>query len=972
MKPPHSRRASRSSLVLATLLLFGPLSIGPCQPPPAKDGGTLVLGGLLSGVRVSTDKEGVRHILAQSDLDLARVQGWVHARDRFFEMDATRREVSGDLAELLGPGALDGDVQNRTVGLRRAAERSEAALSAAERAFLQAYADGVNAWLASNPLPPEYPELELTQARPWNVVDSLAIGKAIAASLSLDIDFGLAEMLQAYVEAGDDQGFDGRALLAQDVLRTAPMDPASTVPDATGTTPFLARAPQIDRTFLARAAAGARAAREKMSASRLLAAALERRGTQMGSNEWAVAGHHAVGGRPIIANDPHLSLNQPSTFYEVHLAVVDDPANGPLNVSGVGFPGAPGVILGQNEHISWGATTNPMDVADIFLDTLEVRTPSCPTAVSLSRLCIVSDGVRHPVEFRLTEYFVNQVGDGILDNVELEPLPIDQSIILSVPFRSFGPVVFVEDPNAIIFGGTTTALVLQYTGFHATREVQTFLTWNRARDLDDFLRGLADFDFGSQNWIYTDAEGNLGYFASAELPLRVDLEQGFVDGLPPFMVRDGSGGNNWVPDPAHSQGQSIPFAILPFEEMPQALNPANGFVVNANNDPAGTTLDNDPLNQMRPGKPTAIYYLSGGYSDGLRAGRITQLVRDAIEAGGRISPADMQAFQSNTQQRDAELMVPFLVAAWENAMAPGAPAALAALAADPELAEAAGRLGDWDGSTPTGIPEGYDHHDTDGKRTPSVTPEEAQASVAATLYNVWRAKLIRALIDARLAALGVPGVGSGDALKAVHHLLAEEPFDGVGASGVDFFPEPAALADPGDRRDHALLTALGTALDALASDDFAAAFGHSTDQDDYRWGRLHRISFDHRFEPAWSIPPQAGFEDLGPGLPGLARDGGYEVVNASGFSARADRSNDFRFGGGPVRRYVGQPRGGHGPGPRIDGVNVTPGGPSAVVGDPRYATQLGDWLTADYHVVDMRAPLPPGATELVETFVPAP
>ena len=967
---PHPAR--RSTLLLAALLLFGPLSIGPCPPPPAKDGGSVVLGGLTADARVFTDQEGVRHILAQNDLDLARVQGWVHARDRFFEMDATRREVSGDLAELLGPPALGSDVQNRTVGLRRAAERSEAILTAQERAFLQAYADGVNAWLASSPLPPEYAELELSQARPWSVVDSLAIGKAIAASLSLDIDFGLAEMLEAYVEAGDDQGFDGRALLFEDVQRFAPMDPAASVPDATGATPFLARAPTVDRSFLAKAAAGARAARAKLSASRLLAAALARRDTQMGSNEWGVAGQHAVGGRPIIANDPHLSLNQPSTFYEVHLTVVDDPDNGRLNASGVGFPGAPGVILGQTDHISWGATTNSLDVSDIFLDVLEVRTAACSAAVSLSRICIVSDGVRYPVEFALAQYGVNQVGDDILDNVEIEPLPITESIILSVPFRSFGPIVSVENPNAIIFGGTTTALVLQYTGFHATREVQTFLTWNRARDLDDFLRGLADFDFGSQNWIYTDAEGNLGYFTSAELPLRVDLEQGFVDGAPPFMVRDGTGRNNWVPDPAHSQGQSIPYAVLPFEEMPQALNPAHGFVVNANNDPAGTILDNDPLNQMRPGKPTAIYYLAGGYSNGLRAGRITQLVRDRIEAGQRISPADMQAFQSNTQQRDAELMVPFLVAAWENASAPGAPAELAALAADPEIAEAAERLADWDYSTPTGIPEGYDHHDTKGQRTPAVTPAEAQASVAATLYNVWRAKLIRAVIDARLAALGVPGVGSGDGLNAVHHLLAEVPFDGMGASGVDFFPEPAALADPGERRDHALLTALRSALDALASNAFAAAFGNSMDQDDYRWGRLHRITFDHRFEPAWSIPPQAGFEDLAPGLPGLARDGGYEVVNASGFSAKADRSNDFRFGGGPVRRYVGQPRGGNGPGPRIDGVNVVPGGPSAVVGDPRYATQLGDWLTGDYHTVDMRAPLPPGAAELVETFVPAP
>ncbi len=145
-----------------------------------------------------------------------------------------------------------------------------------------------------------------------------------------------------------------------------------------------------------------------------------------------------------------------------------------------------------------------------------------------------------------------------------------------------------------------------------------------------------------------------------------------------------------MPDPAHSQGQAIPFEILPFEEMPHTVNPENGFFVNANNDPAGVSLDNDPLNQVRPSKPTAIYYLNPSFAIGMRAGRITRLVRDQIEAGKKISYGDMQNFQANTQQRDAELMTPFLLEAFENASAPGAPSELAALAADPGVAEAVG------------------------------------------------------------------------------------------------------------------------------------------------------------------------------------------------------------------------------------------------------------------------------------------
>jgi penicillin amidase len=956
------------ALTLAAAALAA-VATGPCSSDPDAE---IALPILEAPVQVVTDIHGVRHILASNDLDLARAQGFVHARDRFFQMDLTRREVSGDMAEVLGDAYVEDDITNRTVGLRRAAERSLAVLSPEELALLQAYADGVNAWLASNPLPPEYTQLELTQARAWNVVDTLAIGKGIAASLSLDIDAGLAETLQAYIDAGATGGFDGEALFFEDVRRAAPMDPASTVPDATAGFPFVANAQKLDRTLVARAAAGARAVREKLERSRFLQPALDRQGTYVGSNEWGVSAAHAIGGQPIIANDPHLALDIPSTFYENHLVVKGDPTNGDMNVSGVSFPGAPGVILGQNEKVTWGATTNPMDVTDIFSDTLEAFRPTCPAAISPSRVCIVTEGVRKPVVVEFAQYGSNQLGDGIPDNVEPVPLDLGQSVILTVPFRSFGPVVFVEDAGVIAGGGTTTAWVLQFTGFHATREVGAFLTWDRADDLAEFLDGVADFDFGSQNWAYADLEGNLGYFSSAELPLRADLEAGAVHGLPPYFVRDGSGPANWVPDPAHSQGQAIPFAVMPYAEMPQTLNPPNGFFANANNDPAGTTLDNDPLNQHRPGNPTAIYYLSGGYSDGLRAGRITRLVRGEIDAGRKISFADMQAFQANTQQLDAELVLPFLLAAWENATAPGAPPELAAFAGDEQMRVAIVRLTNWDYSTPTGIEEGYDAHDLDGQRIPGVPVPEARASAAATVYNVWRAKAIRSVIDARLSALGVPGTGAGAALKGLHHLLSQTPFTGVGASGVDFFPAPAALADADDRRDHALLSALRTALDALASSTFQAAFGNSTNVDDWRWGKLHRITFDHRTDATASLPPAGGFTDLAPGLPGLSRDGGYEVVNASGFSARADTVNGFRFGGGPVRRYVGQPHPGLTPAVEMFGQNVVPGGPSGVPGDPRYATQTGKWLTADYHGVDMRTKIPPADGAEFETLTPGP
>ncbi len=192
-----------------------------------------------------------------------------------------------------------------------------------------------------------------------------------------------------------------------------------------------------------------------------------------------------------------------------------------------------------------------------------------------------------------------------------------------------------------------------------------------------------------------------------------------------------------------------------------------------------------------------------------------------------------------------------------------------------------------------------------------------------------------------------PGLFRGGIPNLVHHLLSQEPFTGVGASGVSFFPEPAALAAE-DRRDVALLRALRDTLDALASDAYAAAFGNSTSQDDYRWGRLNRVTFPHELGGSSSIPPAAGFADLAPDLPGIPRDGGFETVNPSRSAPRADSATAFRFGGGSVARLVMAP-GRHG----ALGFNTLPGGSSGDPESPLYASQLGKWLTVDYHRMPM-------------------
>ena len=180
--------------------------------------------------KITYDALGMPTIQAASDNDAAFLQGYAHAQYRFFEMDLTRRSVSGTLAALVGPSQLANDVQARTLGLRRAAEKTWLALSDDMRGWLTAYANGVNFWLANNPLPPEYGALDLTQADPWTPVDSICVGKGLAFQLSFDLDIDPTIQLGAYQQSGQAAGFDGTALFFGDVRRTAPPDNRVTVP----------------------------------------------------------------------------------------------------------------------------------------------------------------------------------------------------------------------------------------------------------------------------------------------------------------------------------------------------------------------------------------------------------------------------------------------------------------------------------------------------------------------------------------------------------------------------------------------------------------------------------------------------------------------------------------------------------------------------------------------------------------------
>ena len=310
-------------------------------------------------------------------------------------------------------------------------------------------------------------------------------------------------------------------------------------------------------------------------------------------------------------------------------------------------------------------------------------------------------------------------------------------------------------------------------------------------------------------------------------------------------------------------------------------------------------------------------------------------------AHGRMSFDEMKSIQSDVKLNDAKVLVPYITGALAAAKAPGAAPALAALGSDPQVQDAVTRLAGWNFSTPTGIQDGYDASDVDGVRSPP-TQAERSASVAATIYALWRSRALTQIVDAPLVARGLGSyLPPGDqAMSALRHLLEGS---GTGASGIVFFASPAA-------RDTAILQAVRSGLDLAASPGFAPAFGGSTSLDDYQWGKLHRITFKHPLGGPFSLPPGAGFTDLGPGLPGVATDGGFGSVDAASHDPRAATVNGFMFGSGPARRFVAEARRGF-----PNAVQVIPGGESGNPAGAWFGNQLGLWLTDDYHAVTQGA-----------------
>ncbi len=574
--------------------------------------GTVQLEGLAADVTVQRDASGVPTITADSSEDLFFAQGFVHAQDRFFEMDFRRHVTAGRVAELFGESQAGTDAFLRTLGWRTTAEAEVEAMDEQTRGYYEAYAAGVNAYLGSRSgaeLSLEYAVLGLQnpdyEPEPWEPADSVAWLKAMAWDLRTNVEDETERALLAADLADGDDPEDTRALLAKlypaypfdrnpvIVPQISTVDPIDTTAD---TAAFTLPAPDGEVQQAVTTIEWQETANVIEAASVLVGDA----GEGIGSNSWVVSGELTASGMPLLANDPHLGASLPSVWYQVQLRCSTVGEDCPFDVGGFSFSGLPGIVIGHNQRVAWGFTNLTTDVTDLYVERIEGD-------------AYWRDGALVPLEER-TETIAVAGGD----DIELTIRSTVHGPIISGLTDDFTAIA--DDPSAALRAEGTAptapgsdaaeyAVSLRWTALDPGTTATAIFALSTAQDFDDFRAAAALFDVPAQNLIYADVDGNIGYQTPGRLPVR-------------------GAGDGWMPQPGWDSSYDWT-GYIPFEELPVAYNPASGYIVTANN--AIVTDDYD-------------YFLSRDWDQGYRAARIAHLI-ERRAAAGPLTAQDMRDIQ---------------------------------------------------------------------------------------------------------------------------------------------------------------------------------------------------------------------------------------------------------------------------------------------------------------------------------------
>jgi penicillin amidase len=594
------------------VLVVGARSVVLRRPFP-RTKGRVEVEGLQAPAEIIRDSNGVPHIYAESMEDLFFAQGYVHAQDRFWQMDFFRRAAAGRISELFGEAVLGVDIYIKTMGFGEIVEREYPLLDPDTRKALDSYAAGINAYIQNrkpSQLGIQYTLLGLkgveVEIEPWIPQHTLLWYKLMAEQMSGGSTREL-HMLELIRAAGVNMAADFFPDYREDVM------------------PYIISDDELGQVLTTVRRSGGL---QDMSEEHL--ALLQRcstgllggydtdplcifgRGRGIGSNSWVIAGSRTATGMPLLANDTHLRITIPPIYYEIGLHSKEGGgATGeePLNLRGFSVPGSFGIMLGQNDRIAWGFTTMDTDLQDLYIERINPWNPN--------------------------QYEVNgEWRDMALRVEEIKVHDRDEPYRLLVRSTRHGPIVTdhgdmsarnnfnIIPEKSFPTNLELTALALRWTALQPLRMPDMVLRLNRARNFDEFHEALRHMTVPVFNVVYADVDGNIGYQAPGLIPIRAR-------------------GDGRVPVPGWTDDYEW-IGYVPYEDMPRILNPEKGYVVTANNAVVS---------------PRYPYDLAIDFDYGYRARRISEMIE---QRGGGLTLEDMKQMQADTLNLSALEILPFM------------------------------------------------------------------------------------------------------------------------------------------------------------------------------------------------------------------------------------------------------------------------------------------------------------------------
>ncbi len=510
------------------------------------------LPGLDGNVTAKYDESGVLHLECQTDLDCYKAQGYFHAQDRFFEMDLIRRQTLGELNQVLTVPSLviETDVTFRRMMTTPQGEEIEDLYydeaNAETKEILDAYAEGVNTWLGDAEagrngatLSEEYDfaVVRSDNIRQWEPEDTIALYLQLAYQLSetSDDDLFRGEMATALGPDVASDLFTVKPGIVSNTLQASGIDPGASSLRFDEDTELETLRRAYDRLFPARRAI--RDARKQIRGNPSWVFGGQT--GQDGSNNWAVSGDKTDSGLPLLADDPHLSLNNPAIWYYIEM---DSKTNGDgnLHVAGASVPAVPGVVVGHNEDVAWGVTTARLDLADAYVE--ELTEDGTAVIFEGNEVDIITKEFTFGDETRTFEY---------------------------VPHH--GPIISKDVENQ-------RAVSVRWVAQEPGADLNFITGLLTSTNVDEFMSNLENLRTINQNWVVMDRQGSIGWYPHGSVPKRPWASQ-----YPNWLPLPGDGTAEWD-------------GTLPSSELPQMKNPPAGFIATANNDMDGSYTDGDATN----------------------------------------------------------------------------------------------------------------------------------------------------------------------------------------------------------------------------------------------------------------------------------------------------------------------------------------------------------------------------------------